>query len=64
MTSQPPKYRECKVCGKRYRYTNYTRRRGYRDLNGRLLRDSHEIACAKKETIYYLGIEVKGVNHD
>lgn len=46
------KFRTCDVCGQRYQYVNWMVRRGIRDNNGRWLKDTHEIACAKKAGLY------------
>lgn len=50
--SQAPKYRTCPICGKRYRYTNYMSRHRITATDGRWLRDTHVIACAKKVGLY------------
>ena len=38
----------CKFCGRRYLRTNWMIRYGVRGYDGRLLRDTHQIACNKK----------------
>lgn len=40
--------RTCPICGKYYTHTNFMTRRGVRDKHGKLLDDTHRIACAKK----------------
>ena len=39
----------CRYCGKRYMLTNFMRRKNpVRDASGRLLDDTHKIACHRK----------------
>lgn len=41
----------CPYCGERYRLTNFMRRRnGNRDAQGRLLSNTHLIACHRRST--------------
>ncbi len=39
---------QCPWCKQSYQYTNYMRRHGVRTTDGKILPDTHQIACYKK----------------
>lgn len=44
------KRRVCPYCKQAYTFTNWMKRHGQRDANGKILDDTHLIACSKKQS--------------
>ena len=47
------RFETCRYCGKKYRRTNMMVVHGYLDVDGRVIRDTHQRACARKLGICY-----------